>query len=153
VTAKAGRPDTNRAGNESKYYNHFAEQSAKSSTPVLRTVVEGRIPWRFLPVTYDLAGESELQDDSNGIWLPEMTDLQAPDGRHISDDESDKEEANSDIDDDASGTEDSDGISNDAGSGEEGTSRPQVIGVQSRFAALNLGNDDASEESEGESSD
>lgn len=129
------------------------DQSANSSNPVLRTVVEGRIPWRFLPVTDDLAGESEPQDDSNGIWLPEMTDLQASDGRHISDDESDKEEPNSDIEDDASEMEDPDGIfKNDAGSGEEGTSSPQVIGVQSRFAALDLGDDDASEESEGESS-
>lgn len=125
---------------------------------VLRTVVEGRIPWRFLPVTDDSNGELRNEKDEHGIWLPGMTELQVSEDRHPAANDESEEEFNkdSDPDDAASGTEDNaDAASDDADSDMEIAVRKQsVIGVQSRFAALNLGEgDDGSEESEGESAD
>ncbi|KAI0308134.1 hypothetical protein B0F90DRAFT_1621823 [Multifurca ochricompacta] len=59
VTAKAGRPDVNRAGNA-----------------ILRLLAEGKIKWAFWPPEYD---ESQLPDaDANpgyGIWIPSKDDL------------------------------------------------------------------------------
>ena len=48
VTAKAGRPDTNRAGNE-----------------ILRMIAEGRIPWRFL--SEDV--KASTMESVNGVWI------------------------------------------------------------------------------------
>ena len=48
VTAKAGRPDTNRAGNE-----------------ILRMIAEGKIPWRFL--SQDV--KASTIDSVNGVWV------------------------------------------------------------------------------------
>jgi hypothetical protein len=48
VTAKAGRPDTNRAGNE-----------------ILRMIAEGKIPWRFL--SEDV--KASTMESVNGVWV------------------------------------------------------------------------------------
>jgi hypothetical protein len=106
----------------------------------------------------DSNGELKNEHDENGIWLPGMTELQVPEDRHPAVDDESEEELNTDSisDDTGSGPEDNADVpSNDADSETPTTTRkPPVIGVQSRFAALNLGgDDDESEESEGESSD
>lgn len=48
MTAKAGRPDTNRAGNE-----------------ILRMIAEGKIPWRFL--SEDV--KASTMGSVNGVWI------------------------------------------------------------------------------------
>lgn len=71
VTAKAGRPDTNRAGNE-----------------ILRMIAEGRIPWRFL--SQDV--KASTIDSVNGVWI-DMSHLQTDLTQgHIALDESDQNE-------------------------------------------------------------
>lgn len=50
-TAKAGRWDTNRAGNA-----------------LLRSLAEARISWAFLPPP--TAGEGDDDDGGNGVWIP-----------------------------------------------------------------------------------
>lgn len=117
---------------------HVAGPSSDPFNEVLRTVVEGRIPWRFLPPSELSSNESNSRNVENGIWLPEMTDQQVSDGRSISDDESDKQQLDSDIEDAGLGTEDSDATADDADSREEDTPKRRVIGVQSRFAALDV---------------
>lgn len=107
---------------------------------VLRTVVEGRIPWRFLP-----GPDVPERDQENGIWLPHMTELAVPPVL----DESEQDPQTETESEHSSATEDGLATSEDADSGVE--TRPRVIGVQSRFAALNFG-DDETHESEGESS-
>ncbi|KAH8997370.1 P-loop containing nucleoside triphosphate hydrolase protein [Lactarius akahatsu] len=61
VTAKAGRPDVNRAGNA-----------------ILRFLAEGKIKWAFWPPGYD---ESHIPDTNAGygIWVPSGVENQDPD--------------------------------------------------------------------------
>ncbi|KAJ9119139.1 hypothetical protein QFC22_003630 [Naganishia vaughanmartiniae] len=127
VTAKAGRPDTNRAGNE---------------------IVEGRIPWRYLPSTGTFAdSDEELAQlvESNGIWLPHQTEAAAAliphddDGeRHVSSEEEFDEDMEGHVGRIRVGEESESSVDTEDEEEEE-TSRPAGLGVQSRFAALSLG--------------
>ncbi|KDQ29904.1 hypothetical protein PLEOSDRAFT_167693 [Pleurotus ostreatus PC15] len=58
VTAKAGRPDMNRAGND-----------------ILRALVEGRIAWAFWPPGTDITVVDD--NNGNGVWLHEFDRLDA----------------------------------------------------------------------------
>lgn len=85
-----------------------------------------------------------------------MTELQVSEDRHPLEDESEEElNTDSDPDDTESRAEDNADVSSEDVDSDMKipTSKPPVIGVQSRFAALNIGgNDDGSEDSQGESS-
>ncbi|KAJ9122967.1 hypothetical protein QFC24_004005 [Naganishia onofrii] len=147
VTAKAGRPDTNRAGNE-----------------ILRTVVEGRIPWRYLPSTGSLTdSDADLEQlvGSNGIWLPHQTEAAAALIPHDDDDER-RGSSEEDTDEDLERPEGLGRLVEEAETGsdteeeeEEATSQRTGLGAQSRFAALSLGveegvsEDDDDDEEEG----
>ncbi|KAH9044559.1 P-loop containing nucleoside triphosphate hydrolase protein [Lactarius pseudohatsudake] len=81
VTAKAGRPDVNRAGNA-----------------ILRFLAEGKIKWAFWPPGYD---ESHIPDTNAGygIWVPSGVEDQDPDI-------DDNEEGSDDGDDECDGDDD-----------------------------------------------
>ncbi|KAI0274993.1 hypothetical protein BC834DRAFT_850618 [Gloeopeniophorella convolvens] len=74
ITAKAGRPDVNRAGNA-----------------ILRLLAEGKVKWAFWPPDYDASLLSEASA-GHGIWIP-STD-HGPDedaGTESDEDQGDKE--------------------------------------------------------------
>jgi hypothetical protein len=78
VTAKAGRPDVNRAGNASKQLLDLTLKEQKSEEGVflvLRALAEGRVAWGFWPPSMDSAGHgmrdcSDNQNEPVGIWIP-----------------------------------------------------------------------------------
>ncbi|TFK30919.1 GTPase [Coprinopsis marcescibilis] len=123
LTAKAGRPDVNRAGNA-----------------ILRALAEGRISWGFWP-----PGSSPPRDDGLGIWIPSSDptrmefDSEDEEDGHASTSESDGE-ANTGSQDESEEGEEVEDDDDDFATG-------QNIGV-GRFEALAL-EDDGSEGSEG----
>jgi len=86
VTAKAGRPDVNRAGNA-----------------ILRMVAEGKVRWAFWPPNSN-PDAIQRPTDGNGIWIPEEA------GRAVDEEEEEEED-----DDEDEGGESADGES-DGGS-------------------------------------
>lgn len=118
---------------------------------VLRTVVEGRIPWRFLPDVEASSSDTQSPEDSTGIWLPDMpinTDVDEHSEHHDEGSEAGTDATESDEEKEAENS------STDTES-EADVQREPVIGVQSRFAALNMGEEgeDSEEESESDDSD
>jgi hypothetical protein len=119
VTAKAGRPDTNRAGNE-----------------ILRMIAEGRIPWRFLSQD----ASTMTLESAHGIWLErshDQTDLVADVASEVADEGMDTtdEEITKEVHSEAEETE------------EESEDVPIVAknNVKSMFAALALEGEDSTE--------
>ncbi|KAI9444873.1 P-loop containing nucleoside triphosphate hydrolase protein [Lactarius indigo] len=84
VTAKAGRPDVNRAGNA-----------------ILRLLAEGKIKWAFWPPGYD---ESHIPDANSGygIWVPSGVEDQSPD---MEDNEEGSDAGDGECDDDGDDSE------------------------------------------------
>ncbi|EGO31038.1 hypothetical protein SERLADRAFT_432699 [Serpula lacrymans var. lacrymans S7.9] len=91
VTAQAGRPDINRAGNS-----------------ILRAVAEGRIKWAFWPpeTSYDIVEEGSASEKNVGIWVPggtrvEDEDEESDEYREVVEQaETEEEESLSDAEDD-----------------------------------------------------
>ncbi|GHJ88881.1 hypothetical protein NliqN6_5283 [Naganishia liquefaciens] len=130
VTAKAGRPDTNRAGNE-----------------ILRTVVEGRIPWRFLCQTSKDDADARNGDGrALGIWLPSQHASPVWNYSSAVHENSDHFEESGDEEEKVAGDAEDDETAL-TGSESEAADRP-VLGVQSRFAALDLDEEDPSDDDE-----
>jgi len=123
VTAKAGRPDVNRAGNA-----------------ILRDVAENRVRWTFWPPEY-----TPSMTRTYGLWI--IDPLENDDQRGEDDDE--VESVSGDEEDDGLSMrgEDDRLVNNDAGSDESGSS---VRAATSHFGVLELDDDD---ESEGEGHD
>lgn len=69
VTAKGGRPDANRAGNESECAL-IIQKSQMILTPyvVMRALADGRVRWGFWPPGSDLSGR-----EGSGIWLDDSS--------------------------------------------------------------------------------
>lgn len=133
-TAKAGRPDLNRAGNG-----------------LLRLLAEGKIPWAFRPPPFvgqeqGCVGDEELDNlvrEGNGIWLglqatnKAQQDAPRGDAEEIEDEESEEEEAQK-----------GDGeVSADESSENE---EEAVNGQGGMFAALAIDDGEEEEESENE---
>lgn len=149
VTAKAGRPDTNRAGNESTFTATRIGSAANRYRPVLRTVVEGRIPWRFLPkVSADSPNAQSAAEEANGIWLPGVLGSQAALIQSAVDDDSEHFEES---DDETTAADPRDGETLSTSSESEAEGRGPALGVQSRFAALDLAEEDESDDESEES--
>ncbi|KAI3622647.1 mmr1 hsr1 gtp binding protein [Moniliophthora roreri] len=126
LTAKAGRPDTNRAGNA-----------------ILRALAENKVPWAFwppgtLPETIELESTGQK---SKGIWLVGK-------GLWEGDEESSDEEDDTvqDRDDDW----DSENLSGEDGSEQDGDDIIPVKSqtISSRFAALQVDDEVSEEESD-----
>jgi hypothetical protein len=111
--------------------------------------VEGRIPWRFLPDVDASSTDEQSPEDSKGIWLPDMP-IDA-----VVDIESEHLEEGSDAGTDATGSdlEDDTEVSSAGSESEAEVQRRPAIGVQSRFAALNIGAEDSQSEEESEAGD
>jgi len=110
VTAKAGRPDVNRAGNY-----------------ILRALAEGKVFWGFWPPDTPVATVESHQVTGNGIWIPSTDGIRDEDDF---DGDSD-EEVKTDIDSDEEHPDDDD---EDEGEDEELEMKLSSIG--SRFGAL-----------------
>ncbi|TFK90785.1 P-loop containing nucleoside triphosphate hydrolase protein [Polyporus arcularius HHB13444] len=154
VTAKAGRPDVNRAGNA-----------------ILRAVAEGRIPWAFWPPGTDPqtitahqrgADAVNLADDpGTGIWIQHGHDGDADiDAESDAEDEEDRPRAvhfdegavPSDEDDDEGDAEGAESESEEEDEGAKGTGKARLPATTGRFGALvldNEGDEDEDEEDEG----
>jgi hypothetical protein len=128
VTAKAGRPDTNRAGNARELFVlplWAGTISYDDLCLVLRTLADGKIRWAFWPPDTPLM-ENKIRD-GHGIWL----------GSPAEDDRSDPElsdegsESDSEEEGDASeAASDSEGISEE--------SESPTVAMRGRFSALDL---------------
>lgn len=144
VTAKAGRPDVNRAGNSSKPSSKFLEVRSNSlAVPsVLRALAEGKLRWAFWPPDFDVAAVEAQQGEGMGIWMPHAVDAE------------DSDEDSADGDDAHRQTDDSnDPINEESGSdGEisvsEGDTNVRLTSGVGRFGALAL--DDAVSDDEDE---
>ncbi|GJE85788.1 P-loop containing nucleoside triphosphate hydrolase protein [Phanerochaete sordida] len=134
LTAKAGRPDVNRAGNH-----------------VLRMLAEGRIAWAFWPpgTPADVV-EAHQGAPGAGIWI--ARDADAADGAFdVSDSEDEAHGERAESDEETLGVlsedEDEDDEGDDEGDKSDGDTPVSV--ARSRFALLNLddgGDDDGSDE-------
>ncbi|KAH7916432.1 P-loop containing nucleoside triphosphate hydrolase protein [Hygrophoropsis aurantiaca] len=127
VTAKAGRPDVNRAGNA-----------------ILRFVAEGKVSWAFWPPGTDLGKiEEEVGSEAGiGIWIPggirpedddEESDYPQEETGH--DDESNSDEDDSEDGSDGHEENEEQGVSEDS---EEGESEEEIVKSKGvgRFGAL-----------------
>ncbi|KDQ14426.1 hypothetical protein BOTBODRAFT_32560 [Botryobasidium botryosum FD-172 SS1] len=142
VTAKAGRPDVNRAGNA-----------------ILRMVAEGKVRWAFWPPTpapeTDTGNAARESTDGNGIWIPEEAGHNIDEDDEEDDEEEDEDEGSAMADSDRrSHTDMGDGVEDDDeddGDDESGEGRAVKVATTSgRFAALGVGDDGDDEESEDE---
>ena len=73
VTAKGGRPDANRAGNESECavvitVSYRRPQMVLTQSTVMRALADGRVRWGFWPPGSDLSGR-----EGSGIWLDDAS--------------------------------------------------------------------------------
>lgn len=141
VTAKAGRPDINRAGNFSSSHSYIsAAYTDLNFTPVLRMLAEGRIRWAFWPPDAPAKTFQVDHKPESGLWIPQGTE----DYFEISDSDSDAGVWN-DSEDEASqitfmGSDDEEDF-NDS----DGESTLVSMGM-SRFAVLQVGADDDSDD-------
>ncbi|CAE6412949.1 unnamed protein product [Rhizoctonia solani] len=111
ITAKAGRPDSMRAGNA-----------------MMRSIVEGRVPWAFWPPG------SKPPESSRGIWLTSQLAHQDEDDIPSSDDEKEDRVSEQDLPSDGEslvGTDDEEGEDED----EDEVVAKTTVG---RFATLGL---------------
>ncbi|EIW87030.1 P-loop containing nucleoside triphosphate hydrolase protein [Coniophora puteana RWD-64-598 SS2] len=125
VTAKAGRPDVNRAGNA-----------------ILRIVAEGRIPWAFWPP--DVKNPNE-EDNGAGIWRSKQSQEHELDIMSFDDSGSDlgtNEGEGSEEDSDSSAENGSHGSRAELDDESDGEENPEenapIIGSSSRFSALSI---------------
>lgn len=147
LTAKAGRPDVNRAGNY-----------------ILRMLAEGRIRWAFWPPGTPADTVAAHQDAPGaGIWIAHASADDAAAALDISDSEDEAPEragaaaaagsSGEDSEDEALGvlSDERSADESDDGSHAERSFAPAPAAAQSRFAVLNLGggDDDDSDDSEG----
>jgi hypothetical protein len=131
ITAKAGRPDINRAGNASMLCNLLSE-SCRSDCRylVLRALAEGKIRWAFWPP------EKTGQEADQGIWIE--GDVEDVSGDELSAEEhpladnqaTTAESADEDMDDSDDEAQDADAENLDA------STHPRS--AASRFAALGI---------------
>lgn len=127
VTAKAGRPDVNRAGNF-----------------ILRALAEGRIKWAFWPPGRPSPTLVAHQQSGQGIWI---RNDEGEEEEYDDDVDSDVEERR------ARSKDGSDSEAEDVeDSGDEGEDLAAVNSIRSRFAALRNASGDE-EESEEEDND
>lgn len=150
VTAKAGRPDVNRAGNASAYIICGRIRPCAMLivvlSLVLRALAEGRIRWAFWPP--GAAPDVTAADLGHGVWIEGedagMTDDESGDG------EEDEKRAGAESDGDArsdEGDDDSDEDEEDDKDDAEAEAAPvAVASTGGRYGALTI--DDASEEEE-----
>ncbi|KAG6841763.1 hypothetical protein C0991_007092 [Blastosporella zonata] len=123
VTAKAGRPDIHRAGNA-----------------MLRAMAEGRVGWAFWPPgTETRTISASMEEQGNGIWIPQATSVE--DG---TDEDSDYEEVDSEDDLALAPTKQAEDIDEDSDEDDEDDGGP-VTGF-SRFGALAIEEDEESDE-------
>ena len=136
VTAKAGRPDINRAGNSRMQQYSSCEKirtHPPSLTAVLRALAEGRIPWAFWPPGADPSGF----EAGKGIWISDG-EVQDDDGK-TEDEATDKDDKYAD-----ESSHDDLEDSEEEGSESEKESEPELsAGVKSagRFNLLQGGDD------------
>ncbi|KZS91691.1 P-loop containing nucleoside triphosphate hydrolase protein [Sistotremastrum niveocremeum HHB9708] len=123
VTAKAGRPDTNRAGNA-----------------ILRLLAEAKIPWAFWPPDFSL----REVDEGLGIWLgqvhPDESDDSSEGERDDDDDLFDSDNAYKDAHEDGSGEETT----------VESEEEKIIVAGGGKFGALTLVDDDDEEDEDSE---
>ncbi|CEL53879.1 hypothetical protein RSOLAG1IB_06661 [Rhizoctonia solani AG-1 IB] len=111
MTAKAGRPDSMRAGNA-----------------MMRSIVEGRVPWAFWPPG------SKVPETSQGIWLKNESTHRDEDDVPSSDDEKENQTSEQDLPSDEEplvGTDSEESEDEDG----DGTVAKATVG---RFAALGV---------------
>ena len=137
VTAKAGRPDANRAGNAGTYLYSPTTKNGKTDTTifcpppaVLRALAEGKIRWAFWPPHVPLLEE---QRERCGIWLGDAVPEDSEDDG--SDVQSGQETSEGTLEDDTWGEDVSQGEE-----GEHGEEREDTVGA-GRFGALMLDED------------
>ncbi|KAL0951561.1 hypothetical protein HGRIS_008243 [Hohenbuehelia grisea] len=121
VTAKAGRPDVNRAGNA-----------------ILRALAEGRVGWAFWPPGREFSQE-HTQDDS-GLWIPARGITDDDDEHHSSDDQREPAQEHEDLSDVDKELSDTDVESDPA----------VPVKAAGMFAALSMAEEAESEEDEDE---
>lgn len=165
MTAKAGRPDVNRAGNHSQYlhahakFHPAAEPSTLDHIPasVLRAIAEARIPWSFRPPPIENEPTPTLPP-GDGIWLGQEYSpfhqandpLQTDAPHELSSDE--MSESSDEGDDDESATSDSAEAESDEYLNEDDepaglVNKKAKANVGSMFGALEIeGVDEESEE-------
>jgi hypothetical protein len=146
VTAKAGRPDVNRAGNASTSTGSYFGCNILMSrvSLVLRALAEGRIGWAFWPPGTSLEQIASLAgSEGHGIWIP-LGDSIEHDGTESESDVEEQqvnfetEEEMIEISESEYDEDDSDPVGN-----------VPVVGL-GRFGALSFSGDDADEELEEE---
>ncbi|EKM61304.1 uncharacterized protein PHACADRAFT_134794 [Phanerochaete carnosa HHB-10118-sp] len=139
VTAKAGRPDVNRAGNYSTCQNPAPLFSF--SRGFLRMLAEGRIKWAFSPPS-----ESSGTGSSAGIWI--VSHSHDGDALEISDSEDEAHMHATDAP-ESDDEETLGALSDDADEDDENFSDETFVSTgRSRFAALDFGGGDDDEGSE-----
>lgn len=176
VTAKAGRPDVNRAGNHSasrarsRTSSHALETDEMVFSPaVLRAIAEARIPWSFRPPPSPSQSETAAVPPGEGIWLGEefspfhrAVDPLQVDGRYEEmTDESKSSSADEDAADGSSGEQEGsdDGDDSDAYPDEDDephglvTKKKKTPQVGSMFGALEIEELEDSDDDDDEPSD
>jgi hypothetical protein len=140
VTAKAGRPDVNRAGNareDACRASMVQRTRADHARTVLRALADGRIRWAFWPP--DTAPDAENAD---GIWLD--ADADNTDIASVVDSDSD---ADSDSGSDGGETP-ADGTDSEEDDEEDAAAFSAKLAGASKFGALDIEGDEEDEEDE-----
>jgi len=142
VTAKAGRPDANRAGNARKYHSllHFLLFLICS---VLRALAEGRIGWGFRPPGIPIPDGAVKSGD--GIWLGNLSDEASDDGHS----DVASEAASSDTEEEEESHRDDEDKSEEMETEEE-EAGIEVVMSGGRFGALTIEDVESEDEGEGE---
>ncbi|KAI0931779.1 hypothetical protein AcW2_000590 [Taiwanofungus camphoratus] len=123
VTAKAGRPDVNRAGNA-----------------ILRALAEGRIRWAFWPPGTDL----QLFSPIEGIGISISPSADGDDETHVASEEGENLTDDSDEDsEDNEEVEDHEVVASDVMTEVEDEVEDAIAATASRFEALMSNNDDS----------
>jgi hypothetical protein len=144
VTAKAGRPDVNRAGNASMSTVSSIISVSHFYSLVLRALAEGRIGWAFWPPGIPLEQiASAAGSEGHGIWIPRGDSIVQDDTESDSDVEErqvplESGEEEVELSENEDDEDDSDLVGN-----------VPVVGL-GRFGALSLSGDDVDEEPEEE---
>ncbi|KIO33823.1 hypothetical protein M407DRAFT_3835 [Tulasnella calospora MUT 4182] len=138
LTAKAGRPDVNRAGNH-----------------ILRLLADGRVLWAFEPPlsSDNVTLPSQEANDGRGIWITDVNGKDRPtsSGEVESEDEEDGSEDSllEDEEDEGSGDEDQEGEDHEAdeedadASEKDHPSQGRALRIGGKFGALALEDDDS----------
>ena len=164
MTAKAGRPDLNRAGNHSESSDTTPHQQSDSFLPwahplllpVLRAIAESRISWSFLPPSSSSppaaaaspspAPTPPIIPRDQGIWLGERAKVVY----ESSEDEFSSDFASSEDDESDSEEDEEDGEADGDDAAEEGEGGKAAKAVSGMFGALEIEGGESEEESESE---